>query len=396
VTQVILADPLREGHRVQNALSLATAAGAFAPLKVTLMVHPWVAEQVIPALGRSESRNVEVTAFDVAADGDFGAGAEGLARARGILDQAAAKAASLGAGLVHLMHLEPFLAALNLHDPAPRGVRWSGLLYSAAAHYPSAFGARLTLRRSLAAQARHALVKRLLRRRNFAFVQTDDPYYLDYLASPKARLVPEHSTSPPAEVRPDDLAADWAARPFRILSFGALSRRHGIFELCDALDQLPVEGAQVGVLFGGRGAEADRDAFASRLDQLRVRRPDIHVSHLPRFLLDEEIQWAVSRASMVAIPYQRLIGSSSVMCWAARAGVPVLAQDWGLLGKVVADNHLGLTVDTTDPAAIARGLGELMNGRVNGFDPGSAQAFARANSAEAFASTYLAQLAEAV
>jgi len=340
--------------------------------------------------------NVKLATFQNDKDVDLTVRPGDWIRATTLLRQIRELAAREHADLVHLLHLEPFLVPLALAGRPCDGARWSGLLYFSAAHYPASFGVKLPLRRFLSAQSRHLLVKRLLARKDVAFVQTDDPYYLDYLNSEKARLIPEHSTQPAGEARPKDLSDEWERRPFRVLCFGALSRRHGIFQLCDALERITVPAGEVGVLFAGRGAEIDQAPFRVRVRALQAQRPDVHISHIQRFLDDEEIQWAVSRASLIAIPYQQMDGSSSVMCWAARAGVPVLSQDWGLVGKLVTQHRLGETVDSTWPEAIAQKLSDLARGRITGFDAVSAKMFAESNSAEAFGTAYIDQLAAAV
>jgi glycosyltransferase involved in cell wall biosynthesis len=54
------------------------------------------------------------------------------------------------------------------------------------------------------------------------------------------------------------------------------------------------------------------------------------------------------------------VGSSGVLGWAAEARKPVIAQDYGLVGALVRDYGLGLTVDTTDPARITEAMSQLL------------------------------------
>ena len=72
-----------------------------------------------------------------------------------------------------------------------------------------------------------------------------------------------------------------------------------------------------------------------------------------RWLGDGEIAGLVRWSDVVLAPYQRFVGSSGVLLWAAAAGRPVITQDRGLLGELTRRHGLGTAVDTTDPAALA-------------------------------------------
>jgi len=393
---IILADPSRDGHRTQNVLSLSAYAHVYPDIEFVFLVHPWVAGQVKATPGSVIPPNVKIKTFQNDKDADLTVHPRDLSRAAKLLRQISKQAALEHADLVHLLHLEPFLVPLVVWDPLQRPARWSGLLFYSAIHYPERFGAALPPRRLLSARVRHILVRRLLARSNFALIQTDDPYYLEYLKSEKGRVIPEHSMRPPGEQRPGDLPREWEESSYRILCFGALSQRHGIFQLCEALESVKAPAGTISVLFGGKIVAAAKSQFLEQLAATKAMRSDIHIFLLNRFLDDQEILWAVNRASLIAAPYQRMVGSSSVMCWAARAGVPILTQDWGLLGTIVSQHHLGETVDTTQPALIAEKLSALISGRPPNFDRTEAEKFAASNSVESFGKTYLAQLVAAV
>ena len=64
---------------------------------------------------------------------------------------------------------------------------------------------------------------------------------------------------------------------------------------------------------------------------------------------------AVLAASDVAwLGYERFYSSSSVLCEAAQAGIPLLGTPLGWIGDRVRRTGIGLVVDTRDPDAVVR------------------------------------------
>jgi hypothetical protein len=89
-------------------------------------------------------------------------------------------------------------------------------------------------------------------------------------------------------------------------------------------------------------------------------------------------------------PYQRFVGSSGVMLWAAAAQKPLVTQDFGLLGRLVADHGLGLPVDCTEPRQLALAIESMVeHGTAEFFDPRRAAAFAAERTPRRFAALIL-------
>ena len=57
-------------------------------------------------------------------------------------------------------------------------------------------------------------------------------------------------------------------------------------------------------------------------------------------------------ARCAVLPYPRHAGMSRVLVESAATGTPVVAHDWGLLGHLVRTHGLGVTVDSSDAAAL--------------------------------------------
>ncbi|WP_146592396.1 glycosyltransferase [Puniceibacterium confluentis] len=141
------------------------------------------------------------------------------------------------------------------------------------------------------------------------------------------------------------------------LLFGALAERKGIFALLDALGHLPADSRAGLVLrFVGRIDPADRSRFMAHLAQVQSACPEAVIELVDDFVSDETLAQEVVDCDVVLAPYQNHIGSSGVVFWAAAAGKPLIAQNTGMMGYQIAEHDLGLTVNTTDPLALALAL----------------------------------------
>ncbi len=79
---------------------------------------------------------------------------------------------------------------------------------------------------------------------------------------------------------------------------------------------------------------------------------------------------------------------------AAAAGKPVLASNYGLMGELVHQRSLGITVDSTQASQIAKGISLFLEGEpTEMFDRQSAAQFAGENEALCFARVVWEKLA---
>jgi glycosyltransferase involved in cell wall biosynthesis len=173
-----------------------------------------------------------------------------------------------------------------------------------------------------------------------------------------------------------------------LLLFGMIDRRKGIYPVLEALQQLlPTEQAQLALLLVGPLAEADRVAVTTAIATLH-QASSLQIVLRDQFIVDDAIQSYFAPADLVLALYQRHVGMSAILVRAAAAGKPVLASDYGLMGRIVAEHRLGLTVDSTQPYQIVEGLQAfLRNGQGAIFDEQTMAKFAQQNSAQHFAET---------
>ena len=240
----------------------------------------------------------------------------------------------------------------------------------------------------------------MLRNRAVDTVLTLDPFFAEfaaehYPAGSKVGVVPDPAFPTAATPANDELL------PIRIpedrcmlLLFGALTARKGVLQLAEALGLLaPVMAGRIAIVIAGKMAPDIQETLEARLAKLRREQPGLWLAVENRWLGSSEIAALVQRSDIILAPYQRFVGSSGVLLWAARAGKPLLTQDYGLLGRLVRDHELGLAVDTTNPRVIADAISRMVEqGGDNHINVMKAANFAAERTPEQFAARIYSSL----
>lgn len=177
------------------------------------------------------------------------------------------------------------------------------------------------------------------------------------------------------------------------LLFGALTGRKGIHQLLEAVAMLPPDLSQKFCLvLAGQANPQEQAKMASHITAIRQAARVQIITHY-EFIPEPEVQTYFQLADVVLAPYQRHIGMSGILLLAAAAHRPVLSSDYGLMGEVVQRYGLGLTVDSTIPTEIARGLTRFLLESPAGLcDRSKMKSFAEQNSAEQFANVIFQHL----
>lgn len=201
-----------------------------------------------------------------------------------------------------------------------------------------------------------ALFLTMLRDRSLRQVYVIDPELARFLGHPKIRYVPDPAAcdvgTPEDRARaraalglPDDIPA--------ILVYGTLDRRKRLDLLIDAAaevnDVTPLIVVAAGELddvvrgcLRGDAATRLRD-----LDRLRL---------VGRFVTAEEEMQLFRAADLVWVHYDSHPGSSGAYVRAGRYGVPIVANDVGLVGETVARERLGVAVPHGDKPRLVSGI----------------------------------------
>ena len=292
------------------------------------------------------------------------------------------------------LELDHLTLPLALGLPMGSGRAVSGILFRPSVHYRPAGGSVAERLRDL----RKAWLYRLmLRRETVRRVHTLDdgfPAYAraTYRGGEKVTALVDPAFPPVTPTPPDGALAGLLPDGRRaFVLFGVLSERKGVLALVRALALLaPATAARTAVIVAGEVEQAIAQELGDALRALAAVRPSLWLHLEPRFLRAGEIAALVDRADVVLAPYQRFVGSSGVLMWAASRGRPVIAQDYGLVGRLVREHGLGLTADTTDPSALARAITAAVDHPVGGLaDHDRLAGFAAGLTPEAFAAGIL-------
>lgn len=168
------------------------------------------------------------------------------------------------------------------------------------------------------------------------------------------------------------------------LLFGALTGRKGIHQLLEALAMLPADLSQkLCLLLVGQANQQEQTNIASQIAMIRQTATQVITRY--EFISDSEVQTYFQLADVVLAPYQRHVGMSGILLLAAAAQKPVLSSNYGLMGEMVQRYNLGLTVDSTIPAEIAKGLTRFLLSPAGLCDRSKMKFFAEQNCSERFA-----------
>ncbi len=304
-----------------------------------------------------------------------------------------------GADVGHYLSLDLLSLPLALGLGAA-GRRVDGILFRPSVHYRGFGCYKPTFRERLRDLRKDFLYRRLLRNRSVGSVLSIDPYFPQYacrhyLQGTKVVSLPDPAYfDPEMAAPPPQFMQRLPAARLTFLLFGVLTDRKGIVTLLDALCRVgPEVAAEAAFIIAGRVDPSLTEAVHSRLAKLAAERPGLRIHLEDRRLSIAEIAVLVEGADVVLAPYKRFVGSSGVLLWAARANRPLLTQDFGLVGRLVRENGLGLTADTSTPEALAGAIDRMVReGPASFLDRAAAQRFIADRTPETFAASVFASM----
>jgi glycosyltransferase involved in cell wall biosynthesis len=170
--------------------------------------------------------------------------------------------------------------------------------------------------------------------------------------------------------------------------FGALREAKGVRNVINAFGQLDAEtAARARLCLLGEVQPDLKGVFPELISSLRHVQSRLDLQVEDRFLPDEELEAALQAADVVLAPYLRTEGSSGVVGLSARYRSPVIGPDSGLVGSLIEQYDLGLTVNASDPTAIATAIRRYIRQRPDGKATEGMQSYVHERTPERFAET---------
>jgi len=360
---LLLFEPNAQGHATEWVEYIADwLARTEAELTVSLAVPPSLIDEVTTSLRRglpSTVRPLPFTALEMAVCNNGFLPLSGFGRWWTMRRKLRATDADCGVFLC-IDHLSlPFGLGLKADGRAI-----TGILFRPSVHYPRDPDLPVSLRERLRNLRKDILYRLMFRNDAIRTVWSLDPHFPAFAArrysnGGKVRSIGDPIRGFDTVRKEGTVSSTRASRGARtlFLIFGFLSERKGVITLVDALRRLEAGYAgSVAVIAAGAIDPAIVAPLKEALEELRDARPEVWLRFDSRRLSTGEIAGLVAEADVVLAPYQRFVGSSGVMLWAASAGKPVITQDYGLLGRLTRDYRLGLAVDTTNASELAAAI----------------------------------------
>lgn len=293
-------------------------------------------------------------------------------------------------GLLMILDNFQLPLALGLKSPCP----FSGIYFRPSFHYESFNDYVFSLTERLQQWREKLLLSRILKHSHLKTLFCLDPFATEeinkvsnqaraiYLPDPvsisdKSRLTLEQN---------QNLLENNSPRKVFLL-LGSLSDRRGIYQLLEALNLLSDEICQQICLelIGQPSSTEEQKKIESRINEILQSKPVQIIRHY-EFISEQKVYAYYNFADVVLAIHQKHVGMSGSLVLAAAAQKPVLSSNYGLMGRIVRQHELGLTVDSTKPEEIAKGLTKFLQKSSKQFcDYKKMKAFAYLNSAEKFA-----------
>lgn len=180
---------------------------------------------------------------------------------------------------------------------------------------------------------------------------------------------------------------------YTFLFMGSMAQRKGCLSVLRAMQQLTEdELSQIRLRFVGkfRAEAADyRSEVLSAIRELQSKCAEVDIQVEDRYIGFSEMNAELMAADCVLAPYVGFFGSSGVLGHACRSGKPMITCEEGLLGELVRELGVGLTVNPKDSDALASCLRRALRGELL-FNVDAAASYTKAADYQKFSKTLIA------
>jgi glycosyltransferase involved in cell wall biosynthesis len=242
------------------------------------------------------------------------------------------------------------------------------------------------------------LLSRILRNPQLKTLFCLDPFAVKHLDKfqgyARAVYLPDpvqlsNNSKQPLMITRESLGIEPGRRVF--LLFGSLTERKGVYQLLKAIRcLLPDVCQKICLLLVGESSI--KASLENEIVSICQAQPVQIIRHY-EFIPVQDVPPYFQLTDIVLTPYQRHLGMSAILPLAAATEKPVLSSNYGLMGEIVRRYELGLTVDSTIPEEIAKGLAQCLHESPEKLcDRTKMKSFAQQNSAQQFANTIFQHL----
>ena len=155
---------------------------------------------------------------------------------------------------------------------------------------------------------------------------------------------------------------------YTFLLFGSMAPRKGCLNVLRAMHQMTVdELSRIRLRFFGKfrtEAIFYRSEVFNAIESLKSKCPAVDIEVEDRYIDFSEMNVELSSADCVLAPYIGFGGSSGVLGHACRSGKPMITCEEGLLGEMVREMEIGVTVNPKDADAFANCLRRALRGEL--------------------------------
>jgi len=346
------------GHQEQYIRALTENFKKKYRLRITFVIHPVLIKRLyrdVDKKGFIGSELVDVISLD---NNELAKLNVGPLWKRALYKWNLAKKYSeiIGATHLHFLYLDHMQLPLALHQKFGENITISGILFRPTIHYTDDIRVHPSLAEHVRDFRKKWMYRAMLSNSNLKHVFSLDKYFVEYVKNEWKNEKKKISYLPdplPITRSIDDknlVTEFWIPSGRKIfLLFGALQRRKGIFKVLEALAKLPpLSQKKIALIYAGKVDQKVEAELKIAVQNFKNSSPQIWFRLEDRFLDQKELQGLIQKSDVILAPYQRFVGSSGILIWAAIYAKPVITQDYGLIGRLVREYGLGRCIDTTN------------------------------------------------
>jgi glycosyltransferase involved in cell wall biosynthesis len=156
-------------------------------------------------------------------------------------------------------------------------------------------------------------------------------------------------------VSPSHSSASHRARPARSQSLAQATSRQYLNE--DDIQKIAL------LLIGKAENKTTQLIIEQKIETIQKNHPGVVVIFKNEFVHSSYLKSYFNQCDIVLIPYKSVETSSGIVGHAIASGKPVIGTNKGLLGELIFQNNLGLTIERVSPRLISQAIKESIHHR---------------------------------